>query len=147
MVLFSLGLFHEITNRLSCMQHIHVHTPSGDQYQFPSPISSHSAPFSVLISIRRSSRRGKVHKLPHPTSLSDSSLRLPLSCRTAESSPHSHILVSLAAKEAVLVRIWYDCKVNTATIYSFETLMNQLIVLTHNSAYIYGNPNIKVRPQ
>ena len=28
--IFSLGLFHEITNRLSCMQHIHVHTPSGN---------------------------------------------------------------------------------------------------------------------
>ena len=107
MVLFSLGLFHEITNRLSCMQHIHMHTPSEDQYQCPLPISRPSAPFSVLISIRRSSRREKVHKSPHPTSLGDSSLRLPLSCRIAESSPHSHVLVSLAAREAVSVRIWY----------------------------------------
>ena len=94
-IIFSLGLFHEITNRLSCMQLIHVHTLSGDQCQSTSPISSHSAPFSVFISIRRSSRRGKVHKSPHPTSIGDSSLRLPLSCRIAESSPHSssHILV------------------------------------------------------
>ena len=82
--IFSLGLFHEITNRLSCMPHIHVHTPSGDQCQSLSAISSHSAPFSVLISIRRTSRREKVHKLPHPISLVDSSLRLPLSCQIGE---------------------------------------------------------------
>ena len=55
-LIFSLGLFHKI-NRLSCMQHIHVHTPSGDKCQSPSDISSRSAPFTVLISIRRSSRR------------------------------------------------------------------------------------------
>ena len=98
------------------MQHIHVHTPSGDQCQSPSSISNHSAPFSVLIPIRRSARWGKVHKSPHPTSLGDSSLRLPLSCRIAESSPHSHILVSLAEREAVSVRIWYNSHNKVASI-------------------------------
>ena len=109
MVLFSPELIREITNRLSCMQHIYVHTPSGDQCQSSLAISSHSAPFSVLISIRRSSRGGggEGSQIAHPTSLGDSSLQLPLSCRIAESSLHFHILVSLAAREAVSVRIWY----------------------------------------
>ena len=31
------------------MQHIHVHTPSGDQYQSSLAISGHSAPFSVFV--------------------------------------------------------------------------------------------------
>ena len=118
LTLFSLGLFLEITNRLSCVQHIHVHTPSGDQCQPRQLFQAISRRLSVSSyqSEDRRRRRKKRKKAGerftdrHLTSFSDSSLRLPLSCRIYNGifSPHSHILVSLAAREAVSVRIWYN---------------------------------------
>ena len=106
MVLFSLGLIHEITNGVSCMQHIHVHTPSGDQCQ---SLLSYFKPFRSLQCPHINQKKFKAGKGSQiaPSHRSDRSLRLPLSCRIAESSPHSHILVSSAAREAASVRIWY----------------------------------------
>ena len=69
---------------------------------------SYFKPFSVLTSIRRSSRLGNVHKSPCPSSLGHSSRQLPLFCRKAKSSPYFHLSVSLAVREAVSVRIWYN---------------------------------------
>ena len=66
LTLLSLELFHEITNRLSRMRHIHVHMPSGDQCQSPTAISSHSSPFSVLISIVKVQSRERFTNRPIP---------------------------------------------------------------------------------
>ena len=69
--LFSLGPFHEITNRFSCIKHIHVHTLSEDWYQSPTFISSHFAPSVSSHQSEEVQGGERVHKSLHPTSLGD----------------------------------------------------------------------------
>ena len=99
----SLEQFLEMSNRASSTELFHpwmlsvlVSSPMQLQKYCPSPSS-------FLSSLRGKSSSDMFQESPQPTSLGDSSQGLPLSCHTAESSPY--ILISLAAREAVPMRI------------------------------------------
>ena len=109
--LFSLGLFHEIANRLSCMQHIHVHTPS---YSLWGPVPDPLTYFKPFHSFQCPQINQKKFKVGKGSQIAPSHLPRRQLASTAALLPDSGIFsalpyLSLAAREAVPVRIWYYC--------------------------------------